>query len=415
MNIVHVASKLSGGAGIAAFRLHSALIRQGINSRFLIGQAASPTGSLPGIVSFSKKKTLINRVLTVTQRSINRLVHVSDLGKYELFSKPFPLNDISRSEALKAADIIHLHWIPNIDVGQIVHRYPNKKFVWTLQDMNPFTGGCHYSFGCAGFEKRCYPCPQMSDGFVSRRLPQYALSKKTSSLQNLNPQNVAVVAPSQWLANLAAQSSVLGRYRSVKILNPFPYSENLISKQQARESLGWSQQAIVFLVVADSLSNERKGLRRLAEALMTMPESTQLSICLLGASSVEYNFGGCKLLKFGFVSDEVIIQRAISACDALIVPSLEDNSPNVIAEAHLKGVPVCATPVGGIAEMIDADNGILFSSISSKDIALGIHRMISLLKADYFSREKIFKLAVELYNQDVVADKYRQLYQSILG
>jgi hypothetical protein len=36
--------------------------------------------------------------------------------------------------------------------------------VWTLQDLNPPTGGCHYDFGCERYATHCGPCPQLGSG-----------------------------------------------------------------------------------------------------------------------------------------------------------------------------------------------------------------------------------------------------------
>ena len=33
--------------------------------------------------------------------------------------------------------------------------------VWTLHDMNPFTGGCHYSGDCGKFRESCGACPEL--------------------------------------------------------------------------------------------------------------------------------------------------------------------------------------------------------------------------------------------------------------
>ncbi len=49
-----------------------------------------------------------------------------------------------------------------------------------------------------------------------------------------------------------------------------------------------------------------------------------------------------------------------AACDALVVPSRHDGAPTVIREAHAAGLPVVATRVGGIPELIeDGVTGLL--------------------------------------------------------
>jgi glycosyltransferase involved in cell wall biosynthesis len=46
--------------------------------------------------------------------------------------------------------------------------------------------------------------------------------------------------------------------------------------------------------------------------------------------------------------------------DCLLVLSRADNSPNVIHEARIAGVPIIATNVGGIPELIDSSHDFLF-------------------------------------------------------
>ena len=53
--------------------------------------------------------------------------------------------------------------------------------------------------------------------------------------------------------------------------------------------------------------------------------------------------------------------------DLLFVPSRADNSPNVILEAKSLNIPVLASRVGGIPEMVQNDSESLFSVDSDSD------------------------------------------------
>ena len=61
----------------------------------------------------------------------------------------------------KEADIVHLHWINKslIKIDDILKI--DKPIVWTIRDMWPFTGVCHYSFDCKKFTSKCKQCPQL--------------------------------------------------------------------------------------------------------------------------------------------------------------------------------------------------------------------------------------------------------------
>jgi len=75
------------------------------------------------------------------------------------------------AKALSSAEVIHLHGINGIvQLSQIRSRFPDTKIVWTLHDMNPFTGACHYSLGCQGFENDCSGDKRYSLCAVRRRL-----------------------------------------------------------------------------------------------------------------------------------------------------------------------------------------------------------------------------------------------------
>lgn len=60
-------------------------------------------------------------------------------------------------------DISHLHWVAGfIEVpGNTDFLARKKKIVWTLHDLNLFTGGCHYADGCDKYLTQCGACPQL--------------------------------------------------------------------------------------------------------------------------------------------------------------------------------------------------------------------------------------------------------------
>ena len=53
-------------------------------------------------------------------------------------------------------DVINLHWVEKLLSNNNLYNLTSsgKNLVWTLHDMKPFTGGCHYSSNCINFENR---------------------------------------------------------------------------------------------------------------------------------------------------------------------------------------------------------------------------------------------------------------------
>ena len=67
----------------------------------------------------------------------------------------------------------------------------------------------------------------------------------------------------------------------------------------------------------------------------------------------------------------------MARCTCLVLPSFQESSPVVIAEAMAAGIPVAATQVGGVPWMLEAGkNGLLFDPSSSEAIAEAILRLL---------------------------------------
>jgi glycosyltransferase involved in cell wall biosynthesis len=87
----------------------------------------------------------------------------------------------------------------------------------------------------------------------------------------------------------------------------------------------------------------------------------------------------------------------IPLLDAMILPSLSEGMPMSIIEALRAGVPVLATKVGGIPEMIIEDETGLFIERDAKDIADKINKIVTWDKSEPFQcRTQIRETIVQL-------------------
>jgi glycosyltransferase involved in cell wall biosynthesis len=64
--------------------------------------------------------------------------------------------------------------------------------------------------------------------------------------------------------------------------------------------------------------------------------------------------------------------------DVLVVPSLWlENSPLVIHEAFMAGIPVVGARIGGIADLVqDGETGLLYDPASASDLAAALRRLL---------------------------------------
>jgi glycosyltransferase involved in cell wall biosynthesis len=122
-----------------------------------------------------------------------------------------------------------------------------------------------------------------------------------------------------------------------------------------------------ILFVAATLDAKYKGFNLFLEAIsnleMTEITENEIEVQIVGV-------GGSKILSTTDSRVKIIYQGALSssevhqlmaASDLLVVPSLTENYPGVIAEAQLLGCAVAASKVGGIPEMVeDGISGFLF-------------------------------------------------------
>jgi glycosyltransferase involved in cell wall biosynthesis len=123
------------------------------------------------------------------------------------------------------------------------------------------------------------------------------------------------------------------------------------------------------------------------------------------------NLARNKNIKFMGGYDNKDVSKIFSEVDVLIVPSIwYENSPLVIQEAQLAGVPVIASRIGGITELIqDGENGLLFEPRNPDD--LYNRMMIFIHNPDLTDR---FRMSINLPKSiEENGQEMEELYMSI--
>jgi glycosyltransferase involved in cell wall biosynthesis len=104
---------------------------------------------------------------------------------------------------------------------------------------------------------------------------------------------------------------------------------------------------------------ERKGGRELLEAARGLGEGVELDI-VTGAESVEVPAGVCARIHRGLTPQSEALVALYRSADIFALPSRGDCTPQAVTEAMACGLPVVATRVGAIPEMVtDGVNGYL--------------------------------------------------------
>lgn len=110
------------------------------------------------------------------------------------------------------------------------------------------------------------------------------------------------------------------------------------------------------------------------------------------------------------------VPRLLGAMDVFLLTSRWEGTPRVILEAMAAGVPVVATDVGGVGEIVEHEQSGLLAAPGDVE-ALGRH-VVSLLenpaRARELSRHARRNVAAE-FDISTVADRHEQLYAELLG
>ncbi len=113
------------------------------------------------------------------------------------------------------------------------------------------------------------------------------------------------------------------------------------------------------------------------------------------------------MIIFHGLTDDV--PGALAAADVFILPSVWEGIPMVIAEAMAAGLPIVASGVGGIPDMIDdGDDGILCEPTGSS-----LAKSIELVLTDVRLRESLGTAArrkSHLFSSDLMAGRYLKIY-----
>ncbi|MCO5142895.1 MAG: glycosyltransferase family 4 protein [Oligoflexia bacterium] len=114
-----------------------------------------------------------------------------------------------------------------------------------------------------------------------------------------------------------------------------------------------------------------------------------------------------------FLGYSLDVKKDLQNIDVLLVPSRQDPLPTVIIEAGLSGVPVVASNVGGIPEMIiDGGNGFLAKTVD--DFAKGIATLSEIDNWRLMS-SRARALAENRFDISVLSKSLYELYQNILA
>lgn len=406
MKILNVsAASENSGAGMAALLTHNALLKSGIESRLLYIKSSNALEA-NGIKQYENSfyKTLVRKAVT----NLDKLaLYFYPNRNKELFSiSILGLKHVNNPDFIWA-DIIHLHWVNHgfLNISEITKW--QKPVVWTIRDMWPLTGGCHYSYNCFNYREGCGNCDHLKSNF--KYDISYYLNKRKKYY--LSSTQIKWVAISTWLAKVASDSEIL-RNAEFDIIYSGIDSEkfNLVSKVEARERLNLPVDCIILLIGATDIKDKYKGYEYILDLINQL--NGNIVIVSFGNGLLDKKVIKHQVIEFGFVSDNQLLNFLYNSADLFLAPSISEAFGKTFAEAQCCGLPVLCFDNTGPMDIVEHRvTGYLAEYLSKDDLKNGYNFLIN----SELDRSYISKRAKSLFDIDVIIDNYIKLYNNILN
>ncbi|MDO7172733.1 glycosyltransferase [Mariniflexile sp. AS56] len=327
MRIVHISTFVSGGAGLAAYRLHATMLKNNLDS-VLYSQSYNNPNQSCFQVKITRPKGIISRSLNYL---FNKLANIIN-AKYNRFSFEYHSNirTLYRMDKFcKKNDIIILHWVAGfLDYKSFFSKIDkdSKVFIY-VHDFNTIQGKLHTLFD-----------REKIRGTSLEKIENYYQSKKKGYYNQLN--NLKIIANSSFTEKILIQSNFFSKESIFKVQLGLPVDElKSMEKKLAKKHLGFEKHDFLILICSHNLESELKGFDRIMKIFNKFKNHPNIKFIGLG-----------KLITDSFINkdnffcfetwDPEFKSKLFSASDVTFSASYEETFGQTIIESY-----ACSTPV----------------------------------------------------------------------
>ena len=402
MTVVHIAHLYglhnTGGAAIAATRLHLALIESGVDSHFICVRACEEglnVHVLPPCGTMARRMYIW---LTKALRGVWRFTRIRRAVSLNLI----PLFGLFKLLRMLKPDIVHIHWIVSDVVSFEQLKKMSTPVVWTLHDLfavnvlDPYPGAdSRFISGVSAIN--------------SNLLERWLFARKRSAIKKLSP---SFIGPSNWICQ-TAKKSLIGSdmdYHVVRnVIDPlFLYDKSLRSVNPRFQ---------ILFGAYGGRANKVKGWEDLKEALSRLPKEVRENsrISVFGEMAQDCVINGVEIHFLGTICGAENLRKVYHNADIFVLPSKLDNAPSTKFEALLCGLPVVAFDRAGCAEeIIQKVNGWIAQDGNSSGFATGINFFYEQWRSlTGIPHEKIAAEAKRRYNSMTIVQEIVSIYNEV--
>ncbi len=325
---------------------------------------------------------------------------------HEAFTFPFSFFDLTKHPLYKEADLLHFHYVSYLINWNSFFSNNTKPIVWTLHDMNTFTGGCHHSENCTGFTENCKCCPQLEHTYI-RNFAQKMLTLKLKKLCG----DITFISPSRWHQLLAKQSTLL-KGKDIRFI---PNGVNLDifrnkGKNLCRTNLELPLDKKIILFIVDDFARKNKGYELFLFSLDHLKDRDNMIFIFIG-NNLKTKPPLKNLIYFPFIRSPHELAEMYSLADVTVVPSKFETSSLIALESMACRTPVVAYNAAGQKErIVHKIDGYLAEPYSPESFAEGIEYCLS---EENHSRlaQNCLKKVVSYYSFDIMYEAYMSVYK----
>ena len=184
--------------------------------------------------------------------------------------------------------------------------------------------------------------------------------------------------------------------------------------------LGFGAADLVIVAGAGGdAADRRKGLGTL---LGTAPELQRrfsgrvVRLVLFGPGRAEVRrSGGTVVQAVGPVGKDEELAWLYSAADVVVVPSIQDNLPNVAVESVACGTPVVGFASGGLPEIVAGPaSGAIAPELTWESLVEAISRVVDYRRRRASAAIECARIAAATYGPEEIASRHVRLYSELM-
>ncbi|WP_219909604.1 glycosyltransferase [Flavobacterium magnum] len=354
----------------------------------------------------SPNATFLTKVISKVRKKLQlfpyfekKLKAIQSELEYNMVSLPLSEYDLFGIPEIAQSDIVHLHAVHGILDYKRFFSKLNKPLVWTLHDINPVSGIFH-----------------LRNDEVLNREKAGVLNEQVLKFKSLAYKLIkhgAVVAPSNWLYREAITRDVFCNVAYYEIPNAVPemyftkFAVNTLMRQYGIKN---SESKLLFAI--SDFRDKNKGIDLLIEAVRFV-KNEHLRLLIVGNGDRSL-FANYNCIDFGYVENDAEMANIYNLADIVILPSRDENLPNVLLESLSCGTPVVSFKVGGMEQYItNGFNGEMAEEITGPSLGKALQTAIT--SKHLYNRDHIRQAAYDCFSSHGPSEKYKNVYRSLLS